>query len=545
MFDNLSDKLGGVFDKLKGRGHLKEEDVDAAMREIRVALLEADVALPVVKQFIENVREKAVGQEVIKSVKPGEQVVKIVNDEMVEMLGGEAVEGLTIDVTPPAVFMLVGLQGSGKTTSTAKIAKFLSDKHNKRVLMASLDVARPAAQDQLAQLGAQTGIETLEIVQGQKPRDIAKRAMDEARKGGYDTVLLDTAGRLAIDEDLMREVADIRDIARPHETLLVTDAMAGQDAVTTAQEFQNQVGLSGIMLTRVDGDARGGAAMSMKAVTGKPIKLMGVGEKVSEIEPFYPDRIANRILGMGDVVSLVEKASESIDSEEAEKMAEKFQKGKFDFDDLLAQFRQMKKMGGMGAIMKMLPGMGKMAKQMGDMDMDDAGFKRFEAIIQSMTRHERKKPGVLNASRKKRIAAGSGTSVQEINKLVKQHQQMEKMMKQMRKQGMGGMMQQMKSMMGAEDAQALEQLADQDPEAALEQQGASQDTQGPLGPNPFATGGQGGIAGSMPGIPGGGQPQMPGLPGGAPGGAAPGGGAKRGATKSDKKKRRQKNKKKR
>lgn len=353
MFKSLSEKLGGVFTKLRGKGALSENDVMAVSREIRIALLEADVALPVVKEFIGQIKEKAVGEEIIKGVNPGQQVIKIVHDALVEMLGSEADE-LKFS-SPPSAYLMVGLQGSGKTTSTAKISKLLTDKHKKKVLMASLDVYRPAAQEQLKQLGEQTEVATLPIVEGQKPVDIANRAMETARKEGYDVVMLDTAGRLSIDEELMAEVAAVQKATKPIETLLVADAMTGQDAVQTASAFDAVVPLSGIMLTRVDGDARGGAAMSMKAVTGKPIKLLGVGEKWSEIESFHPDRVAGRILGMGDVVSLVEKAVETVDADEAKKMAEKFKKGKFDFNDLLAQMQQMKKMGGMGAMMKMLP----------------------------------------------------------------------------------------------------------------------------------------------------------------------------------------------
>ncbi len=460
----------------------------AVSREIRIALLEADVALPVVKDFIAGIKDKAVGQDVIKGVNPGQQVIKIVHDALVEMLGSE-----TADLqfaTPPCAYLMVGLQGSGKTTSTAKIAKHLTDKHKKKVLMASLDVYRPAAQEQLAQLGEQTEIATLPIVEGQKPLAIAERAMDAARKEGYDVVMLDTAGRLSIDEELMAEVADIQKATKPVETLLVADAMTGQDAVQTASAFDAVVPLSGIMLTRVDGDARGGAAMSMKAVTGKPIKLLGVGEKWDALESFHPDRIAGRILGMGDVVSLVEKAVETVDADEAAKMAKKFKKGQFDFNDLLSQMQQMKKMGGMGAMMKMLPGIGNMAGQLEEAGMDDSFIKRQEAIIFSMTKEERAKPELLNMRRKQRIAAGSGTSVQEINKLVKQHKQMQSMMKKMKKMGMGGMMKQMKGMMGGK-ADELELMAQSmDPDAlGKDLAGLGSKDAGPLGDNPFAPGG--------------------------------------------------------
>ena len=437
MFDSLSDKLGGIFDKLKRSGALKEADVAAAMREVRIALLEADVALPVVKDFIEKVREKAVGQEVLKSVTPGQMVIKIVNDELVEMLGGE---GKTIDLAAaaPVPVLMVGLQGSGKTTSTAKIAKRLQEKEKKKVLMASLDVRRPAAMEQLQILGEQTGVATLPIITGQMPVDIAKRAMTAAKLQGFDVVMLDTAGRLHVDQSLMAEVVAIRNEVNPHETLLVADALTGQDAVNVAQQFSDQVGLTGVVLTRMDGDGRGGAALSMRAVTGKPIKLVGVGEKIDDLEEFHPERVASRILGMGDVVSLVEKAAETIEAEEAEKMVRKMKKGQFDFDDLRSQLRQMKKLGGMSGVLGMLPGLGKMQKQMASANIDDKLLARQEAIINSMTPKERAEPRLLNASRKKRIAAGAGVSVQEINKLVKMQKQMATVMKKMGKMGKKG-----------------------------------------------------------------------------------------------------------
>jgi signal recognition particle subunit SRP54 len=474
MFDSLGDKLGKVFGKLRGKGGLNEDDVADAMREIRVALLEADVALPVVKNFIETVKLKAVGQDVIKSVTPGQQVVKIVHDALVEMLGGDTQE-LTFSA-PPSAYLMVGLQGSGKTTTTAKIAKFLTDKQRKKILMASLDVYRPAAQDQLAQLGTQTGIATLPIVAGQKPLDIAHRAMDMARKEGFDLVILDTAGRLTIDEEMMAEVEAIQRAMNPVETLLVADAMTGQDAVNTAKIFNDRVPVTGIVLTRVDGDARGGAALSMKAVTGKPIKLIGVGEKWDALEPFHPDRIAGRILGMGDVVSLVEKAVETIDRDEAEKMAAKFQKGEFDFNDLLSQMNQVKKMGGVGGLVKMLPGLGNMSAQLEKANLGDA-TKKQEAIILSMTLEERSRPVLLNASRKRRIAAGSGTTVQDINKLYKQLQDMQTVMKRMKKMGMGKMMGMMQGMMGEKD-QAL----------IAESMKGNADPRDLLGANPFLKG---------------------------------------------------------
>lgn len=481
MFQSLSDKLGNVFDKLRGRGSLTEEDVALALREIRVALLEADVALPVVKDFVERVKEKATGQQVIKSVTPAQQVVKIVHDEIVDLLGAENTT-LTFAATTPNAYLMVGLQGSGKTTSTAKIAKFLSEKSRKKVLMASLDTQRPAAQDQLAQLGQQTGIATLPIVKGENPLEITKRALETGRLEGYDVVMLDTAGRLAIDEPLMNEVAAIRDLSRPVETLLVVDAMTGQDAVNTAKSFNEKIGVTGIMLTRVDGDARGGAAMSMRAITGKPIKLLGVGEKWDAIETFHPDRIAGRILGMGDVVSLVEKAVETINQNEAEEMARKFQEGKFDLNDMLAQFQQMKRMGGMGSVMKMLPGLSKFSDEIENMDTGKM-LGRQEAIIHSMTKQERSKPALLNASRRKRIAQGSGTTVQDVNRLIKQYEQMEAVMKRMRKLGVGGMLGAMKGFMGKGDQDRLAELQAQSE------------------------------GGGLPGMPGGGMTGLPGLGG--------------------------------
>jgi signal recognition particle subunit SRP54 len=434
LFESLTERLGDVFDRLKRRGALSEDDVAAAMREVRVALLEADVALPIVRDFIAAVQERAVGQEVVKSVTPGQMVVKIVHDQLIEMLGGDAVE-IDLNAPAPVAILVVGLQGSGKTTTTAKIAHHLVEKQKKRVLMASLDVRRPAAQEQLRVLGDQALIPTLDIRTGEMPVAIAKRAMDQGRREGYDVVLLDTAGRLAIDDGLMAEATAIRDAAKPHETLLVADAMTGQDAVNTAQAFHERVGISGIVLTRMDGDARGGAALSMRAVTGQPIKLIGTGEKMDALEPFHPERVAGRILDMGDVVGLVERAHEFVEEEKAEKIARRMQKGDFDLEDLLDQLRQLKKMGGLGGVMSMLPGIGKIKKQMADHDMDDSLIKRQEAIILSMTVQERQRPAMVKASRKKRIAAGSGTTIQEINKLLKQYQQMHTMMKKMKKMG--------------------------------------------------------------------------------------------------------------
>lgn len=437
MFESLSDRLGGVFDALKRRGSLKASDVDAAMRDIRIALLEADVALPVVKEFINGVKEKALGEQVLKSVTPGQQVVKIVHDALVDLLQTDD-QDLNLIGEPPFAILMVGLQGSGKTTTTAKLAKRLTEKDKKKVLMASLDVYRPAAQEQLKILGEQTDVATLPIVAGQQPVDIAKRALNAARLGGYDVVFLDTAGRLHVDEQLMAEVAAVRDTAAPRETLLVADSMTGQDAVTVAKSFQDRVGLSGIVLTRVDGDARGGAALSMRHVTGKPIKFLGTGEKMDEVEVFRADRVAGRILGMGDVVSLVEKAAETIEQEEAEKIARKMQKGEYDLEDMASQLKQMRKMGGLEGLMGMLPGVAKIKKQMAGANVDPKALLRQEAIISSMTPQERRQPKVLHASRKRRIAAGSGTSVQDVNKLLKQHQMMSKMMKQVSKMGKKG-----------------------------------------------------------------------------------------------------------
>jgi signal recognition particle subunit SRP54 len=439
MFDNLQERLGEVFERLKRRGALSESDVTAALREVRVALLEADVALPVVKDFIEAVREKAVGQDVLRSVTPGQMVVKIVHDHLVETLGSEAVP-LVLDVTPPAVILMVGLQGSGKTTTTAKIALRLKEREKKKALMASLDVRRPAAQEQLAVLGGQAEVRCLDIVPGEPPVAIARRAVQTAALEGYDAVLLDTAGRLAIDEELMAEVAAVRDATKPHETLLVADAMTGQDAVAVARGFHEKVGLTGIVLTRIDGDARGGAALSMKAVTGCPIKLLGAGEKLDALEVFHPQRVAGRILGMGDVVSLVEKAAETIEMEEAEKLVKKIEKGRFDLDDLANQLRQLQKMGGLGGLMGMLPGVPKIQQQMKGAQIDDGLIRRQLAIISSMTPHERRRPEIIKASRKQRIAKGSGASVQEVNKLLKQHQEAGRMMKKVKKLGKKGLM---------------------------------------------------------------------------------------------------------
>ncbi|MEQ7872672.1 signal recognition particle protein [Sphingomonas sp. ASV193] len=436
MFDSLSDRLGGVFDKLRGRGALSEADVRAAMREVRVALLEADVALPVARDFVDKATEQAVGQDVIRSVTPGQMVVKIVHDALVEMLGGEGTDGqgaaLHLDVNPPAVVMMVGLQGSGKTTTTAKLAKRLKERERKKVLMASLDVARPAAQEQLAVLGRQAGVDTLPIVAGQPPVEIAGRALQSARLQGYDVLLLDTAGRLHVDDALMAEMKAVATAAKPVETLLVVDSLTGQDAVNVAKGFAGEVELSGVVLTRMDGDARGGAALSMRAVTGKPIKFAGTGEGLDALEAFHPSRVAGRILGMGDVVSLVERAAETVQVEEAEKLAAKMAKGKFDLDDLAMQIQQMKRMGGLGALAGMLPGMKGLAKPGA---VDDKALVRLEAMMSSMTAKERARPDIINAKRKIRIAKGSGTSVQEVNKLLKMHLEMANAMKRLKKLG--------------------------------------------------------------------------------------------------------------
>jgi signal recognition particle subunit SRP54 len=448
MFEGLSGRLGDIFDRLRKRSALTEADVGAVMREVRVALLEADVALPVVKDFIDKARDRAVGHEVLRSVTPGQQVIKIVHDCLIEMLGGtpgempdlNATTPINLVAVPPVPVLMVGLQGSGKTTTTGKLALRLKDRDNKKVLMASLDTRRPAAQEQLKILGEQIGVTTLPIVPGQEPLAIARRALERGRLEGFDVVLLDTAGRLSIDEELMAEVVAIRDATKPSETLLVADAMTGQDAVNVARTFHERVGITGIVLTRVDGDSRGGAALSMRAVTGQPIKLIGVGEKMDALELFHPDRIANRILGMGDVVSLVEKAAQSIEKEDAEKLAAKIQKGEFDLEDLASQLRQMRKMGGMQGLMGMLPGIGKMKDQMKTAGLDDKMIKRQEAIISSMTPIERRNPKIIHAKRKIRIAAGSGSTVQDVNKLLKQHQQMADMMKRMKKLGKAGLM---------------------------------------------------------------------------------------------------------
>jgi signal recognition particle subunit SRP54 len=439
MFESLSQRLGKVFDRLRGRGALSEGDVDEALREVRLALLEADVALPVVKTFVAGVRLRAIGQEVVRSVTPGQMVVKIVHDHLVETLGSTASE-INLRAVPPVPVLMVGLQGSGKTTTTAKLALRLVQKDRKKVLMASLDTRRPAAQEQLRVLGEQAGVPTLDIVAGQQPVEIARRAMERGRVEGFDVVLLDTAGRLSIDEELMAEAAAVRDATQPAETLLVVDAMTGQDAVNVATNFNEKIGVTGIVMTRVDGDARGGAALSMRAVTGRPIKLIGLGEKLDALDVFHPDRIAGRILGMGDIVGLVEKAAETVEKEEAEKLARKVQKGEFDLEDMASQLRQLRRMGGLGGVMGMLPGIQKVKAQLDGAKVDDRMIRRQEAIIGSMTRAERRDVKLLNANRRRRIAAGSGTSVEDVNRLVKQYMEMSRMMKQVSKLGQKGLM---------------------------------------------------------------------------------------------------------
>jgi signal recognition particle subunit SRP54 len=515
MFESLSEKLSGILDKLTGRGALSEEDVNAAMREVRRALLEADVALEVVRSFIDRTRAKAIGAAVIKSVKPGQMVVKIVHDSLVETLGGES-QAIDLNAPAPVAIMLVGLQGAGKTTTAAKIAKRLTERNKAKVLMASLDVKRPAAQEQLAVLGRQVGVDTLPIVPGQDPVAIARRAESAARLQGYDVVLLDTAGRTHIDEPLMAEMAAIRDAAKPHEILLVADALTGQDAVNLAKNFNERVGVTGIVLTRMDGDGRGGAALSMRAVTGKPIKLLGVGEKMDALEDFHPQRLADRILGMGDIVSLVEKAAETIDAAQAAKMAEKMRKGVFDLSDLSEQLAQIEKLGGMGGIMGMLPGMAKLKDQLASAHFDEKAIRRQRAIISSMTPKERRNPDLLKASRKKRIAAGAGVNVEMVNRLLKQHRQMADMMKAMGasagKRGMMGKLGQMMGMGGGMPMPSPEQM-----EAFQKQLGGAGVPQGlpktpgiPDAPPPGAFN----LPAQFPGLPGVGGAKLPGLGGG-------------------------------
>lgn len=509
MFESLQERLGTILNNLTGRGSLSEQDVATALREVRRALIEADVALDVVRSFTDRVREKAVGADLLKSIKPGQMVVKLVHDELVEMLGSE---GISIDLNAPSpvVIMMVGLQGSGKTTTSAKIAKRLVAKQNKKVLMASLDTRRPAAQEQLRQLGEQIHVPTLPIIAGQTPVEIAARAVQAAKLGGQDVVILDTAGRTHIDEPLMVEMADIKAKSAPHEILLVADSLTGQDAVNLARSFDERVGITGIVLTRMDGDGRGGAALSMRAVTGKPIKAIATGEKMDALEEFHPRRIADRILGMGDIVSLVEKAAENIDQEKAAALAKKMQKGKFDLSDLAEQLKQMKKLGGMGGILGMMPGIGKMKDQIAAAGLDDNLFNRQLAIISSMTKQERANPDLLKHSRKQRIAKGSGTNAADINKLLKMHRQMADMMKMMGSKGKGGFMQKMMGGLGSKLGfgglgGGMPDLSSLDPKQ-LEKIQKQAESAG-LGNRLPGLGG-----GTLPGLPTGGN-KFPGLPG--------------------------------
>lgn len=509
MFESLSERLSGILDKLTRRGALTEEVVNEAMREVRRALIEADVALDVVRSFTDKVRNRAVGQDVIRSVSPGQQVIKIVHDALVEMLGSTA-QPIDLAAVAPVPIMMVGLQGSGKTTTTAKIGKRLTERMRKKVLLASLDTRRPAAQEQLRVLGEANQIDTLPIVAGQTPTQIADRAMNAGRLGGYDVVILDTAGRTHIDEALMAEMAEIRRIADPHEILLVVDALTGQDAVNLAKSFDDRVGITGIVMTRMDGDGRGGAALSMRAVTGKPIKLLGVGEKSDALEDFDPSRIAGRILGMGDIVALVEKAAAEMDIAKAAKMAAKLKQGSFDLNDLADQLGQMQKLGGMKGIMGMMPGMGKMSKQLEAAGFDDKIIKRQIAIISSMTKKEREKPELLAASRKRRVAAGSGTRVEDINRLLKQHRQMADMMKAMKKGGRGGLGGMLGGLFGGGGMPQI------DP-AMLEEMAKSGQLPPGMGGMPGVppTLGANGLPPGLPpqGLPTGLPPKLPGLPG--------------------------------
>ena len=511
MFESLQERLGSILNGLTGRGALNEADVSAAMREVRRALLEADVALEVVRSFTDRVRSKAVGAAVLKSIKPGQMVVKIVHDELVETLGTEG-QGIDLNAPAPVVIMMVGLQGSGKTTTSAKIAKRLTDRQNRKVLMASLDTRRPAAQEQLRQLGEQVKVATLPIVAGQTPVEIARRAEQAGRLGGYDVVILDTAGRTHIDEPLMAEMAEIKAASKPHEVLLVADSLTGQDAVNLAKNFDERVGVTGLVLTRMDGDGRGGAALSMRAVTGKPVKLIGVGEKMDALEDFHPKRIADRILGMGDIVSLVEKAAENIDAEKAAAMAKKMQSGKFDLDDLADQLRQMQKMGGMGSIMNLMPGMSGMKDKLASAGLDDKMFAQQLAIISSMTKAERANPDLLKHSRKQRIAKGSGTDASQINKLLKLHRQMADMMKAMGGKGKGGGM--MRGLMGGLASKmglggGIPDLSNMDPKQleALQKQAQAAGLGGGL---PKSLPGLG--SGGLPGLGGSGLPGLGGFP---------------------------------
>jgi signal recognition particle subunit SRP54 len=509
MFDSLSEKLGGILDRLTRRGALTEADVDAALREVRRALLEADVALDVARAFTDGVKKQAVGVEVMKSVTPGQMVVKIVHDQLVATLGGDGqsgTQGIDLNAAPPVAIMMVGLQGSGKTTTTAKLARRLTDRQRRKVLMASLDVRRPAAMEQLAVLGRDAAVDTLPVVQGQTPPQIAKRALEAAKLGGYDVVLLDTAGRTTLDDEMMNEAAQVKQATNPHEVLLVADSLTGQDAVNLARSFDQRVGLSGIVLTRVDGDGRGGAALSMRAVTGKPIKLIGTGEKLDALEEFDPARIAGRILGMGDIVALVEKAAANIDAEKAMRAAEKMRKGAFDLGDLREQLTQMQAMGGLGGLMGMLPGIAKMKNQLAAANLDENVIKRQIAIIDSMTPKERRNPDILKASRKKRIASGSGTSPEAINKLLKMHRGMADMMKAMggAKRGpLAGIAQAMGFGSGMPSPEQMAEMAKKMPGGQLPPNAPG------LPPN---MPGLPGLPGKLPNLGG----KFPGLPGGPP-----------------------------
>jgi len=429
MLDNITKNIGKIFDSLSGKKTISEDDLNSVMREIRIALLEADVSLSVAKDFIEKVKQEALGQQVVKSVSAGQMIVKIVHDELVKLLGSKKSE-LNFNTKPPAIIMLVGLQGAGKTTSAGKLALRLKNKNHKKVLLASLDIYRPAAQQQLEILAQKVSVDSLPIIAQEKPLTITKRALDEAEKSGHDVVILDTAGRTAINEELMQELIAIKNLANPHEILLVVDSLIGQDAINIANIFHAKLALTGIILTRLDGDGRGGVALTMKAATNCPIKFIGVGEKVEELEEFDPARIASRIIGMGDVVSLVEKAQEVFDQNEMEKATKKMQKGQFDFEDLLSQIRNTRKLGGVSSIIKFLPGAGKIRDHLDKMGDVESEMKRQEAIILSMTKKERRNPEslILSSSRKRRIAAGAGSNIQEINRLLKKYKQMQKMM---------------------------------------------------------------------------------------------------------------------
>ncbi len=505
MFDGLTEKLSGVFDRLGGRGVLSEKDVDEALREVRVALLDADVALPVARDFIAKAKERATGDAVVRSVRPGDQVVKIVYDGLIETLGGEEPVLLNLAANPPVVILMTGLQGSGKTTTAAKLALRITKTERKKVMMASLDTRRPAAMEQLALLGQQAGVDTLPIVAGQTAPDIARRALSAAKLAGYDVLILDTAGRTTLDEAMMAEAAEIARISQPTETLLVADSLTGQDAVRTAKAFHERLPLTGLILTRADGDGRGGAALSMRAVTGLPIKFLGAGEKIDALDVFDARRVAGRILGQGDIVALVEKASADLDQAKAERMAKKLAKGQFDLDDLSDQLSQMQKMGGMQGLMGLLPGVQKIKKQIAEANIDDKVFRRQQAIISSMTKIERKKPDLLNASRKRRVAAGSGVDVAEINRLLKQHRQMADMFKSMSRDGgkgfarMAGMMGGMGGGMGGADMARLKAMGGGKP---------------PPAPNPLPGLDGGGVDPNSPPQAPGGLPGLPGLGGG-------------------------------